>query len=428
MSRSRIAILGAGPIGMEAALEGARRGHDVSVYEAGRVGDHLLRFDWVRLFTPFAACSTSWGRRRLGETGAALPADEAPLTAGDLVRRYLEPLARLPELEGRIHERSRVTAVGREGLRKGDGIVATGDRARVGRPFLLRVESEEEGARFESADVVLDATGVFATPRSTGPGGLPAIGEERLGARIDRHPPAILGSARARYARRRVLLLGDGHSAATALAEFQELADAGEAASVTWVHPSTANGSDPFRTVASDPLPERQRLVTRANRIAREADWLVRHPGASVESYETWDGALRVLLTSPDRAVTDLEVDHVLALIGYRPDTSFTRELQIHHCYASEGPMALASAVLAETLASPGSDGDCLKQAAHGPEALRTPEPDFHVLGAKSYGRNPLFVMSLGHRQIEDAYALVEAGAAASREASAAPARGGRAG
>lgn len=412
---------------MEAALEGARRGHDVSVFESGRVGEHLLRFDWVKLFTPFADCSTAWGRTRLRETGATLPEEDSPLAAGDLVKRYLEPLARLPELAGRIHEGARVTAVGREGLHKGDGIVATGDRSRVGRPFLLRVESEHDGARFESADVVLDATGVYASPRSTGPGGLPALGEERLGARIDRHPPAILGAARARYARRRVLLLGDGHSAATALAEFQDLADAGEAAAVTWVHPRSANGGDPFREVASDPLAERRGLVTRANRIAREAPWLVRHPGATVESYETWDGALRVLLAGLDREVIDLEVDRVLALVGYQPDTSLTRELQVHHCYASEGPMALASAVLADMLASPDAAGDCLKQAAHGPETLRTPEPDFYVLGAKSYGRNPRFVMSLGHRQIEDVYGLVEAGAAASREAADAAARAGRA-
>lgn len=416
--------MGGGPIGLEAALEGARRGHDVAVYESGRVGEHLLRFDWVKLFTPFEACSTAWGRRRLAESGAILPAGETPLRAGAFVERYLAPLARLPELAGRIHEGTRVAAVGRDGLSKGDAIVATGDRSRVGRPFLLRVEREHDGPRFESADVVLDATGVFASPRATGPGGLPALGEERLGARIDRHPPPILEAARARYAGRRVLLLGDGHSAATALVDFQALADSGEAASVTWVHPSGANRGDPFVEVASDPLPERSGLVTTANRIAREAPWLVRHPGATVESYETWDGALRVLLAAPDRSVTDLEVDQVLALVGYRPDTSMTRELQIHHCYASEGPMALASAVLAGALASPDAAGDCLKQAAHGPETLRTPEPDFYVVGAKSYGRNPLFVMSLGHRQIEDIYSLVEADAAAARETPDAAARG----
>ena len=66
------------------------------------MGEHLRRFAWVRLFTPFAMNASERGRARLRETGAALPADDAILTAGEFVARYLEPLARLPELAGRI--------------------------------------------------------------------------------------------------------------------------------------------------------------------------------------------------------------------------------------------------------------------------------------------------------------------------------------
>ncbi|HKO22107.1 MAG TPA: FAD-dependent oxidoreductase, partial [Candidatus Eisenbacteria bacterium] len=33
----RVAVIGAGPIGLEAALEAARRGFEVRLYEAGRV-------------------------------------------------------------------------------------------------------------------------------------------------------------------------------------------------------------------------------------------------------------------------------------------------------------------------------------------------------------------------------------------------------
>jgi hypothetical protein len=143
------------------------------------------------------------------------------------------------------------------------------------------------------------------------------------------------------------------------------------------------------------------------------------HSGATVESYETWDGALRVVLAWPSRELVELEVDHVLALVGYRPDLTLTRELQVHHCYASEGPMALASAVLAATVASPDAAADCLKQAAPGAETLRTPEPGFFVLGAKSYGRNSQFLLTLGHRQIDDVLSLLEADRAAGAAARA---------
>ena len=384
------------------------------------MGEHWRRFSWVRLFTPFRRNASAWGRATLRRYGVALPKDAAILTAGDTLARYLQPLAALPELAGCVHERCRVVAIGREGLVKRHGIAAAGDSARVGRPFVLRLEPDGEPPRYAAADIVLDATGTFGTPCATGPGGLPALGEEHLGSRVERHPPDLLGAARSRYAGRRILLIGSGHSAATALLAFDQLAAEGEAATVSWVHstPRPAAG-DPFPAIPDDALAERHGLTTRANRIAREAAWLTRYPGATVASYETWDGALRSRLEAPGGRSVDLDVDRVLALVGYRPDTEITRELQIHHCYATEGPMALASAVLADAIAAPGAAGDCMQQSTHGPETLRTPEPGFFVLGAKSYGRNPQFLLSLGHRQVEDILGLVEADARAAEAATA---------
>jgi len=406
----RIAVIGAGPVGLEAALEAVAHGYDVAVYDAGRTGEHLRRFDWVTLFTPFAMNSSARGRGRLAAAGVSLPSADARQTAGQFVARYLEPLSRLPELAGRVHEHARVTAIGREGLFKSDGIVAAGDRARLGRPFLLRVEPGEGPARFERADIVIDASGVYGSPRATGPSGLPALGEESLGDLVDRHlvPIAAGEEARARYAGRRVLLVGDGYSAATALVEFDEIARRGEAARVTWVRPG-AEPPDPFAAMSDDPLAERAALAERANRIARESSWLVQMPGAVVEAYETSGGGCRVTLRLPGGDARMVEVDRVLALVGYRPDTAIYRELQIHLCYASEGPMALASAVLAASLADPAAGGDCLKQASHGAETLKNPEPGFYIAGAKSYGRNPQFLLSLGLRQVLDIMELIEA-------------------
>ena len=98
-----------------------------------------------------------------------------------------------------------------------------------------------------------------------------------------------------------------------------------------------------------------------------------------------------------------LMVDRVLALVGYRPDLAMTRELRVHHCYESEGPMKLAAAIQA----ADGGSGDCLAQVAHGPASLETPEPGFCVIGAKSYGRRPDFLLSVGNQQARDAVALI---------------------
>ncbi|MEK7315237.1 MAG: hypothetical protein AAB011_03580 [Candidatus Eisenbacteria bacterium] len=407
-STPRLAIIGAGPIGLEAALEGSRRGFDVQAYDSGRLAEQMRRFGWVTLFTPFAMNSSEWGRARLRETGAELPADDAILSSKEFVTRYLDPLSRLPELAGRVREHSRVSHIGREGVSKSVAIMAAGDRSRRGRKFLLRVEPGGEAPRFERADVVIDATGVYGTPRATGPGGLPALGEEEMAARIDRHLVPILGSARTGYAARRVLLVGDGYSAATALVEMAGLAALGEAPEVTWIRRGGV-GPEPFLVQMGDPLPVRAELGARANQIARDATWLTTLPGGVIEAYAPARDAIRVTIREPGGAERAVDVDRALALVGYRPDSSLHRELQVHLCYASEGPMALASAILSESLTAPGAAGDCLKQTSHGAETLRTPEPGFFLAGAKSYGRNPHFLLSLGHRQIGEIFSLIEA-------------------
>ena len=93
MSTRSIAVIGAGPIGLEAALEAKSRGFDVTVYEAGRVGEHLRQFGHVSLFTPFRMNSTEAGRKALQSAGAAVPGADEHLTASELVERYLSPLA-----------------------------------------------------------------------------------------------------------------------------------------------------------------------------------------------------------------------------------------------------------------------------------------------------------------------------------------------
>lgn len=421
MNSATVAIIGAGPVGLEAALEAVRRGYDVSVYEAGRVGEHLRWFGWVRLFTPFGKNSTEAGRSRLRQPGLGPFAGDRLLTAADFLRDYLSPIADIPELRGRIHEHSRVTHAGREGISKTRGILAAGDSSRSSHAFLLRIESPDGAASFETADIVIDASGVYGNPNATGPGGLPAVGEDRLGERIERHIPLMGQNRDGRNADawippRRILLIGDGHSAATLLAELESRFKRGSRSVpevVHWVH--RERGRDRvFAEIAGDPLPARRELAERANGAGASGGWLARHAGASVVEYSDLPGgAIRATLRFPWGEKRLIEVDRVVALVGYRPDTAISRELQVHLCYASEGPMNLSAAILTASLAGPGNAGDCLSQTAHGAETLRNPEPDFYIVGAKSYGRNPNFLLTIGHQQVLDVFSLIEAGESA---------------
>ena len=42
MNRTRIAVIGAGPVGLEAALEGLRRGHEITITSDGRPKARLV--------------------------------------------------------------------------------------------------------------------------------------------------------------------------------------------------------------------------------------------------------------------------------------------------------------------------------------------------------------------------------------------------
>jgi hypothetical protein len=59
---------------------------------------------------------------------------------------------------------------------------------------------------------------------------------------------------------------------------------------------------------------------------------------------------------------------------------------------------------LSAALLGAAGDGtaDCLAQASHGVAALRVPEPNFFVLGMKSYGRNSTFLLRVGYEQVDE--------------------------
>jgi len=411
MKGRKIAIVGAGPIGLEAALRARHAGLEVTLFESRSVAEHFRSYGSVRLFTPFHMNSTELGRERLRAGGATLPGGDETLTAGALRERYLLPVSRLPEMKGVVLEGAAVTGIAREGIAKPSGGTAGGS-GRGERPFVLRIASEGGTSRIARADVVIDASGVYGTPNATGTGGLPALGEEGLSEQLEQRLPALLGEARARYEGKRILLLGDGRSAANAIADLDEMVRAGGKGGdtrVEWVHRDRGDRAfAPVPRAELEQLPVLRELDRHVERIAREAPWIRPHVGATVEAYRALpSGGIEVTLADDQGDEERLEVDVVLALVGYRPDLSIFRELQIHLCYASEGPMTLAAAILEAQANDPAGTQGCLGQVTHGPETLKSPEPDFYILGAKSYGRNPNFLLTLGHRQIEDVMGLI---------------------
>lgn len=112
-----------------------------------------------------------------------LPSDALP-AAGELVERYLRPLASTSELAPHIHFGHRVLRVSRVGYDK----LKTVGREQA--DFLLQLEAPE-GVKEVRAQAVIDASGTWAQPNPMGIHGVPAAGEREAHEHIAYGMPDI---------------------------------------------------------------------------------------------------------------------------------------------------------------------------------------------------------------------------------------------
>jgi thioredoxin reductase len=396
----RLAILGAGPVGLEAALYARHLKLPVTVYERGRIAEHLRRWGHVRLFTPFGMNSTALGRTTIRAEKARheFPADGDCITGKEHVVAYLEPLAQTDALRDCLRTETQVLAVGRRGFLKEE---LPGDAKRGQQPFRLLVRDAKKQERFDEADVVLDCTGTYGKHRWLGEGGIPAAGELAAETYIAYQLEDVLGDRQSNYAGKTIVVVGGGYSAATTVCNLATLSEKHPETWIIWL--ARGSGSQPIKRLNGDPLKERDRLAGRANTLATRAEGNVEfHPGTVIEAVECAgaDKGFRVTTRSAGKQRI-WEADRLVANVGYTPDTELYRELQVHECYASLGPMGLAAAL------SKVGNADCLSIPVQGAQTLRTPEPNFYVLGAKSYGRNSQFLLRTGFEQVREVFTLI---------------------
>ena len=406
-----LAILGAGPVGLEAAVLALELGFDVHVFERGEVGSHLLAWGHVRMFTPWRMNVGPASARLLARSGWVAPAaDECP-TGLELAERVLQPLAATPELAPRVHAHSQVVQVARHGARKGD---LANDPARAAHPFRLFVRDQGGRENYLHAHAVVDASGVFSNPNWSGTGGIPARGESHLAPQMSYHPDDVLGLRRERHAGRTTLVIGGGTSAITTVAALARLAEEVPGTRVSWVTRRASPGN--AHEVADDPLPARAALFAEGRRLQQGGSPAVQWTGGcEVEGYE-YNSAThryRVQLATASGARSE-EADQVIVNCGYGPDPLLHRELQVHESYTSLAPMKLATAL------EEAGTSDCTKVPAQCASVLANPEPGYFILGAKSYGRTaPSFLLETGYQQVAEALLAIaeRAGLRAPQEA-----------
>ncbi|MGI9034211.1 MAG: FAD-dependent oxidoreductase [Acidimicrobiales bacterium] len=397
MLQPRLAILGGGPIGLDAALAAADQGWPLTVYEAAtHPGAHIRAWGHVRLFTPWEMNVSPRMASHLAAAGVAVPEGDGCPTGNELCDRLLDPVAALPEVAPAVHYDARVVSIGRRGLLKHEEI-ATPQRAQ--QPFRLLVAHGDGREEVAEADVVLDCTGTYSHPNCTGDGGIPAAGESHLEGRIHRTLPDV-AAEEPQWAGQTVLVVGSGHSAQTAAGELAALARQHPGTEVVW---AVRSPQPSWGAVVDDPLAERAALVERTLALVGGHEPAVRlEPGVVVDALAEREG--RVAVTLRNGSTAEVVVDKVLSLTGAVGDNSIYRQLQVHECYATAAPINLSAALLGAAA------GDCLQQESHGVDVLRNPEPNFFILGSKSYGRVNQFLMRVGWEQVDEVFgALAEA-------------------
>ena len=378
-----VVVVGAGPVGLALAAQLVERGLEPLVLESGdEVGAAVAAWGHVRIFSPWRYDVDPAARRLLERAGWTAPDPDVLPTGGELVERYLVPLAATPELSGRIRTGTRVLAISRRGIDK------TRSTGRDEQPFVVRVATAS-GVEDLLAGAVVDASGTWQTPNPLGAGGLPAIGENDAREHLTHALPDVLGTDRARFAGRHTVVVGNGHSASNTLLALAQLAGEAPGTRMTWV----IRGRSAARTYgggADDQLPARAALGTRLRHLV-ESGAVEFVPGFHVERVDR-DGAGVALGGTTAAGDRSIRADVIVNATGFRPDLDLIRELRIEVDPVTEAPPKLAP------LIDPNVHS-CGTVPPHGARELAQPEPGFFVVGSKSYGRAPTFLMLTGYEQ-----------------------------
>jgi thioredoxin reductase len=396
-----IAIIGGGPVGLAAAAQLVNRNIPFILLEAGgQVGSNLLTWSHIRVFSPWRYNTDKAALELLEASGWSKPEDDGLPTGGELVGQYLHPLSELPQIKPFLYLDSKVISITRKNTDK------MKTRGREEQPFVIRVLQNGKQMLHE-ARAVIDASGTWQNNNPIGSGGVFAFGEAEQQDRIFYGIPDVHGKFRSRYGNKQVLVVGGGHSAINTILELDKLKDAFPETQIHWVlrkkHVREVYGGQ-----ENDALPARGALGTRIAQLIREDRVAVYTPFEIQEIVDENNG-LTVIGSQNDVLKALRGIDEIIANTGTRPDTSFLRELRVEFDATVESVPAIAG------LIDPNIHS-CGTVRPHGELELQQKEKDFYIVGMKSYGRAPTFLMATGYEQVRSVVAALAGDQEAARK------------
>ncbi len=382
-------IIGAGPIGLAAASHLSLRNQPFIILEAGRqIADSIRQWEHVPMFSPWKYNIDNAAANILKKYDWRKPKSYHLPTGKELIEAYLLPLSQTSELQPYIKLNSEVISISRKRISK------LRNHGRENAPFVIRVRRQDREEIIE-AKAVIDASGTWKTPKPAGADGLPAIGEEKLQDRISYGIPDILGKDKGRYINQDVAVIGGGHSAINSLLELADLKKESGNMKLHWIL-TKANVADAYGGLDNDELPGRGKVGQRIKELV-DAGIVNAHTPFFVESMEENADQVAIKGQTSD-SMDKVYADQIIVATGLKPNIDMIREIRITLDEATESPVKLA-ALIDPNIHSCGS------VKPHGEAELRHPEKDFYIVGMKSYGRAPTFLLATGYEQVRSVVA-----------------------
>ena len=204
----------------------------------------------------------------------------------------------------------------------------------------------------------------------------------------------MLGSARARYEGKKVVVIGRGHSAMDSVLSLTRLKAEAPKTEIIWAMRSEPKEKT-FGGGADDKLAARGALGTRAKSAVASGQVNLIAP-FRVQGFALLGEGVEI--QSEDGQ--NILADEVIVATGLRPDFSMLSEIRLDlHPW-------LESARELGPLIDP-NEHSCGDVPPHGVKELTQPESNFYIVGIKSYGRAPTFLMATGYEQVRSIVAAL---------------------
>ncbi|TCJ01095.1 NAD(P)-binding domain-containing protein [Cytobacillus praedii] len=387
-----VAIIGAGPVGLAAAAHLVSRGQNFILLEGGsQVGANILTWGHIRLFSPWRYNVDKVAKSLLEKTNWTHPELEKLPTGKELVEQYLEPLSNLSEIQPYIQLNTRVVSIGKKDTDK----MKTQNRENI--PFIIHTESNGSYKTFE-ARAVIDATGTWGNPNPAVSSGVWLNDEKSLHEQVFYGIPNILEKEKERYANKRVAVVGGGHSAINTLLDLAKLKEEYNKTEIIWIM-RRQRVEDAYGGEEKDALAARGELGSRIHSLVDEQKINVVTPFRIQEVKKSQEGIMIKGNKNNEESILN-GIEEIIVNAGSRPDLTILREIRIAIDSATESVEALAP------LIDPNVHS-CGTVRPHGEKELRQPEKDLYIVGAKSYGRAPTFLMATGYEQVRSVVAYL---------------------